>query len=48
MFLFNWFINSYKKVDVVELFCLYLNYDFLEEVVDLVLEYVDVVLGKGY
>ncbi|XP_072722022.1 nuclear pore complex protein Nup160 [Ciconia boyciana] len=44
----NWLINSYKKVDAAELLRLYLNYDLLEEAVDLVLEYVDAVLGKGH
>ncbi|XP_009996786.1 PREDICTED: LOW QUALITY PROTEIN: nuclear pore complex protein Nup160, partial [Chaetura pelagica] len=44
----NWLINSYKKVDAAELLRLYLNYDLLEEAVELVLEYVDAVLGKGH
>ncbi|KAG3285305.1 hypothetical protein H1C71_008902 [Ictidomys tridecemlineatus] len=44
----NWLINSYKKVDAAELLRLYLNYDLLEEAVDLVSEYVDAVLGKGH
>uniref|UniRef100_A0A8C3PTL4 Nucleoporin 160 n=1 Tax=Calidris pygmaea TaxID=425635 RepID=A0A8C3PTL4_9CHAR len=44
----NWLINSYKKVDAAELLRLYLNYDLLEAAVDLVLEYVDAVLGKGH
>uniref|UniRef100_A0A8B9I8A2 Nucleoporin 160 n=1 Tax=Anser brachyrhynchus TaxID=132585 RepID=A0A8B9I8A2_9AVES len=44
----NWLINSYKKVDAAELLRLYLNYDLLEEAADLVLEYVDAVLGKGH
>uniref|UniRef100_A0A8C8SMP3 Nucleoporin 160 n=1 Tax=Pelusios castaneus TaxID=367368 RepID=A0A8C8SMP3_9SAUR len=43
----NWLINSYKKVDVAELLRLYLNYALLEEAADLVLEYVDALLGKG-
>ncbi|XP_053256350.1 nuclear pore complex protein Nup160 isoform X1 [Podarcis raffonei] len=43
----NWLINSYKMVDAAELLRLYLNYDLLEEAVDLVLEYVDALLGKG-
>lgn len=34
-------------VDAAELLRLYLNYDLLEEAVDLVLEYVDALLGKG-
>ncbi|XP_054999227.1 nuclear pore complex protein Nup160 [Sorex araneus] len=44
----NWLINSYKQVDAAELLRLYLNYDLLEEAVDLVSEYVDAVLGKGH
>uniref|UniRef100_A0A8D0BX25 Nucleoporin 160 n=1 Tax=Salvator merianae TaxID=96440 RepID=A0A8D0BX25_SALMN len=44
----NWLINSYKKVDAAGLLRLYLNYDLLEEAVDLVLEYVDALLGKGH
>ncbi|KAM4874044.1 LOW QUALITY PROTEIN: nuclear pore complex protein Nup160-like [Thomomys bottae] len=44
----NWLVNSYKIVDAAELLRLYLNYDLLEEAVDLVSEYVDAVLGKGH
>ncbi|XP_052552283.1 nuclear pore complex protein Nup160 [Tympanuchus pallidicinctus] len=44
----TWLINSYKKVDAAALLRLYLNYDLLEEAGDLVLEYVDAVLGKGH
>ena len=44
----NWLINSYKTVDAAQLLRLYLNYDLLEEAVDLVSEYVDAVLGKGH
>ncbi|NXC50021.1 NU160 protein, partial [Penelope pileata] len=44
----NWLINSYKQVDAAQLLRLYLNYDLLEEAVELVLEYVDAVLGKGH
>ncbi|XP_030417818.1 nuclear pore complex protein Nup160 isoform X1 [Gopherus evgoodei] len=44
----NWLINSYKKVDAAELLRLYLNYALLEEAVDLVLEYMDALLGKGH
>lgn len=35
-------------MDAAELLRLYLNYDLLEEAADLVLEYVDAVLGKGH
>ncbi|XP_067406756.1 nuclear pore complex protein Nup160 isoform X2 [Emydura macquarii macquarii] len=44
----NWLINSYKKVDAAELLRLYLNFALLEEAADLVLEYVDALLGKGH
>ena len=40
--------DSLQKVDAAELLRLYLNYDLLEEAVDLVSEYVDAVLGKGH
>lgn len=42
------FTDSLQKVDAAELLRLYLNYDLLEEAVDLVSEYVDAVLGKGH
>ena len=45
MFLITDFL---QKVDADELLRLYLNYDLLEEAVDLVSEYVDAVLGKGH
>lgn len=35
-------------MDAAQLLRLYLNYDLLEEAVDLVSEYVDAVLGKGH
>ncbi|XP_029438431.1 nuclear pore complex protein Nup160 [Rhinatrema bivittatum] len=44
----NWLINSYKAVDAAELLRLYLNYDLLAEASDLVLEYLDALLGKGH
>ncbi|XP_065611600.1 nuclear pore complex protein Nup160 [Cyrtonyx montezumae] len=44
----TWLINSYKEVDAAQLLRLYLNYDLLEDAGDLVLEYVDAVLGKGH
>ncbi|KAF7241803.1 hypothetical protein EYD10_11623 [Varanus komodoensis] len=37
-----------QEVDAAELLRLYLNYDLLEEAADLVLEYVDALLGKGH
>lgn len=42
------FLGSLQKVDAAALLRLYLNYDLLEEAGDLVLEYVDAVLGKGH
>ncbi|KAL4622892.1 nuclear pore complex protein Nup160 [Arapaima gigas] len=44
----DWLVNSYKVVDTAALLRLYLNYDLLELAVDLVLEYVDALLGKGH
>ncbi|KAJ1183130.1 hypothetical protein NDU88_008300 [Pleurodeles waltl] len=44
----NWLVNSYKAVDTAELLRLYLNYDLLTEAAELILEYVDALLGKGH
>ncbi|KAJ8344194.1 hypothetical protein SKAU_G00315230 [Synaphobranchus kaupii] len=44
----DWLVNSYKLVDAAALLRLYLNYDQLESAVDLVLEYVEALLGKGH
>ncbi|XP_036390935.1 nuclear pore complex protein Nup160 [Megalops cyprinoides] len=44
----DWLVISYKAVDTAALLRLYLNYDLLESAVDLMLEYVDALLGKGY
>ncbi|KAM9301868.1 nuclear pore complex protein Nup160 [Gastrophryne carolinensis] len=44
----SWLINSYKKMDSADLLRLYLKYDLLEEAADLVMHYVDAVLGKGH
>nr|7VOP_D Chain D, Nucleoporin 160kDa [Xenopus laevis]7VOP_M Chain M, Nucleoporin 160kDa [Xenopus laevis] len=44
----NWLINRYKAMDAAELLRLYLKYDLLEEAAELVLEYVDALLGKGH
>ncbi|XP_069479189.1 nuclear pore complex protein Nup160 [Ambystoma mexicanum] len=43
-----WLINSFKAVDTAELLRLYLNYDLLTEAADLILEYVDALMGKGH
>ncbi|XP_056108033.1 nuclear pore complex protein Nup160 isoform X1 [Rhinichthys klamathensis goyatoka] len=44
----DWLINAYKEVDAAALLRLYLNYDHLECAAELVLEYVDALLGKGH
>uniref|UniRef100_A0A8C1TAJ8 Nucleoporin 160 n=1 Tax=Cyprinus carpio TaxID=7962 RepID=A0A8C1TAJ8_CYPCA len=44
----DWLINAYKEVDAAALLRLYLNYDQLESAAELVLEYVDALLGKGH
>ncbi|XP_040265174.1 nuclear pore complex protein Nup160 [Bufo bufo] len=44
----SWLTISYKEVDAAELLRLYLRYDNLEEAAELVLEYVDAILGKGH
>uniref|UniRef100_H3BIC0 Nucleoporin 160 n=1 Tax=Latimeria chalumnae TaxID=7897 RepID=H3BIC0_LATCH len=44
----SWLINSYKEVDAAGLLRLYLNYDLLEEAVELALEFVDALLGRGH
>ncbi|XP_069751270.1 nuclear pore complex protein Nup160 isoform X2 [Narcine bancroftii] len=44
----NWLVNSYKKEDTAGLLRLYLNYDLLEEAVELVLEYINALMGKGH
>ncbi|KAK1875969.1 Nuclear pore complex protein Nup160 [Dissostichus eleginoides] len=43
----DWLIKSYKEVDAASLLRLYLNFDLLEEAGDLVLEYVDALLGRN-
>ncbi|XP_031697362.1 nuclear pore complex protein Nup160-like isoform X2 [Anarrhichthys ocellatus] len=44
----DWLIKSYKKVDAASLLRLYLNFDLLEAAAELVLEYVDALLGRGH
>ena len=39
---------SLQEVDAAALLRLYLNYDQLESAAELVLEYVDALLGKGH
>ncbi|XP_008309467.1 nuclear pore complex protein Nup160 [Cynoglossus semilaevis] len=44
----DWLVTSYKSVDGASLLRLYLNFDLLDDAADLVLEYVDAVLGRGH
>ncbi|CAB1313483.1 unnamed protein product [Coregonus sp. 'balchen'] len=44
----DWLVNTYKGVDAAALLRLYLNYDLLEAAAELVLEYVDALMGKGH
>ncbi|KAM4554114.1 nuclear pore complex protein Nup160 [Fundulus diaphanus] len=44
----DWLLKSYKCVDAPSLLRLLLNFDLLETAAELVLEYVDAVLGRGH
>ncbi|XP_041794882.1 nuclear pore complex protein Nup160 [Chelmon rostratus] len=44
----DWLVKSYKAVDAPSLLRLYLNFDLLEPAAELVLEYVDALLGRGH
>uniref|UniRef100_A0A3B5R5G7 Nucleoporin 160 n=1 Tax=Xiphophorus maculatus TaxID=8083 RepID=A0A3B5R5G7_XIPMA len=44
----DWLLQSYKCVDAPSLLRLLLNFDLLESAAELVLEYVDAVLGRGH
>ncbi|XP_060784508.1 nuclear pore complex protein Nup160 isoform X1 [Neoarius graeffei] len=44
----DWLLNAYKEVDAASLLRLYLNYDLLDPATELVMEYVDALLGKGH
>ncbi|KAG9475798.1 hypothetical protein GDO78_003943 [Eleutherodactylus coqui] len=44
----SWLSIIYKKEDAAQLLRLYLKYDLLAEAAELVLEYVDAVMGKGH
>ncbi|XP_061578278.1 nuclear pore complex protein Nup160 [Cololabis saira] len=44
----DWLLQSYKSVDAPALLRLLLNFDRLENAAELVLEYVDAVLGQGH
>ncbi|XP_069028887.1 nuclear pore complex protein Nup160 [Embiotoca jacksoni] len=44
----DWLVKSYKRVDAPSLLRLFLNFDLLEAAAELVLEYVDAVLGRGH
>ncbi|XP_062856315.1 nuclear pore complex protein Nup160 isoform X2 [Trichomycterus rosablanca] len=43
-----WLVNAYKEVDAASLLRLYLNYDELDCAAELVMEYVDALLGRGH
>ncbi|XP_047451481.1 nuclear pore complex protein Nup160 [Mugil cephalus] len=44
----DWLVKSYKRLDAPSLLRLLLNFDLLEAAAELVLEYVDAVLGRGH
>ncbi|KAK2880678.1 nuclear pore complex protein Nup160 isoform X2 [Channa argus] len=44
----DWLVKSYKAMDAASLLRLYLNFDLLEAAAELVLEYVDALLGRGH
>lgn len=44
----DWLVSAYKAVDAAALLRLYLNYDLLDSAAELVMEYVDAILGKGH
>nr|XP_046249006.1 nuclear pore complex protein Nup160 isoform X2 [Scatophagus argus] len=44
----DWLVKSYKAVDAASLLRLFLNFDLLDAAAELVLEYVDALLGKGH
>ncbi|XP_042267285.1 nuclear pore complex protein Nup160 isoform X1 [Thunnus maccoyii] len=44
----DWLVTSYKGVDAAALLRLYLNYDLLDAAAELVMEYVDALLGRGH
>lgn len=55
LILFYAYINEHfvvcvyiQEVDAASLLRLYMNYDLLDSAADLVIEYVDALLGKGY
>ncbi|XP_063052787.1 nuclear pore complex protein Nup160 [Engraulis encrasicolus] len=44
----DWLVNAYKAVDTAALLRLYLKFDRLDLAAELVIEYVDALLGKGH
>ncbi|XP_029379630.1 nuclear pore complex protein Nup160 isoform X2 [Echeneis naucrates] len=44
----DWLVKSYKAMDAASLLRLYLNFDLLEAAAELVLEYIDALLGRGH
>ncbi|KAM3610070.1 uncharacterized protein V6R79_024806 [Siganus canaliculatus] len=44
----DWLLRSYKAMDTASLLRLFLNFDLLDAAAELVLEYVDALLGRGH
>ncbi|XP_077425205.1 nuclear pore complex protein Nup160 [Vanacampus margaritifer] len=44
----DWLVKGYKEVDAAALLRLYLNFDLLDAAAELVMEYVDALLGRGH
>ncbi|XP_038561724.1 nuclear pore complex protein Nup160 [Micropterus salmoides] len=44
----DWLVRAYKAVDAASLLRLYLNFDLLDAAAELVMEYVDALLGRGH
>ncbi|XP_061780964.2 nuclear pore complex protein Nup160 [Nerophis lumbriciformis] len=44
----DWLVKSFKEVDAAALLRLYLNFDLLDAAAELVIEYVDALLGRGH
>ncbi|XP_020509237.3 nuclear pore complex protein Nup160 [Labrus bergylta] len=44
----DWLLKSYKAVDAASLLRLFLNFDLLEAAAELVLEFIDALLGRGH
>uniref|UniRef100_A0A3Q3W6F3 Uncharacterized protein n=1 Tax=Mola mola TaxID=94237 RepID=A0A3Q3W6F3_MOLML len=44
----DWLVKSYKAVDAAALLRLYMNFDLLDAAAELVMEYVEALLGRGH